>query len=225
VAALVDTAAQLEWERHALGQISVGAERASVARDLHDSVAHCMTVIVLQAAAARRVWATDTDRAAGHVAVLQQAVTDAFAELRPLIVSVALGDPDPGIGINDLARLVERAAAANLNLHLELETKPPPLSEAVGRAGYRIVQEALTNAARHAPGSDVIIRIRHDDDAVHLEIVNGPPRAQPWPMAGAGKGLQGMRERAAACGGSLDVATDGGGGFKVHALLPHTPIP
>jgi signal transduction histidine kinase len=224
LAALADTATELEQERQTLARLSVAAERARVARDLHDSVAHAMTVIVLQAAAARRMWTADPDRAAAHVVVLGELIDQALNELRPLAVSLALDNPGAGLSATDMAVLVERAAAANLNVHLDLEADPPVwCAPVVGQAGHRIVQEALTNAARHAPGSDVVIRIHYDDAAVHVEIANGPPRAQPWPLSGPGKGLQGMRERVAACGGSLQAAADGAGGFSVHALLPHAP--
>ncbi|HEX3426607.1 MAG TPA: histidine kinase, partial [Acidimicrobiales bacterium] len=125
LAALADTAIELEQERQTLARLSVAAERARVARDLHDSVAHAMTVIVLQAAAARRMWTVDPERAAAHVAVLGQSIDQALNELRPLAVSLALDNPGAGISATDMSVLVERAAAANLNVHLDLEADPP----------------------------------------------------------------------------------------------------
>jgi signal transduction histidine kinase len=204
-AAAYEDEVQREHLRRALDD-----DRARVARDLHDAVGHALTGIVLQATAAARVWESNHAIAGQHVAVLRQSVAETLDDLRPLVTAIAIDDGIPAAETG-LADLAERARHCGLTVNL-------PTRHHVDITGYRIVQEALTNAARYAPGSTVTIHV----DDTRIEVVNTAPPIPFVDRSGSGHGLRGMAERAAAHGGSLDAGPTGDGGFRVRALLPRT---
>ncbi|MGZ4627171.1 MAG: sensor histidine kinase, partial [Kineosporiaceae bacterium] len=229
LAALADAAAQLDEEQRALARARLEVEHARVAHELHDRIAHAMTIIALQAAAARRVWTADPVRAREHVAALRLTVLETVQELRPLLLSLSrgaghAGEMPPGEArLAALPVLVDQARAAGLRAALRICGAPPAsVAPAVDLAGYRVVQEALTNAARHAPGSRVTVTVRYDGPEVRISVVNGPSarrRVDP-PLPSAGHGLAGMRARVDACRGDFEAAPAPHGGFAVTARLP-----
>ncbi len=225
LAALTDAAAQEQEEEAAGARRAVAEERLQIARDLHDAVGHALTAIVMQATAARRVWDTDPVRAAEHVAALRETASQAVQELHVLVISVAVGgDALPaGIsGVEDLAALAEQARRTGLPVRFAIAGTGVPVSPAVSRAAYRIAQEAITNAARHAPGARVEMTACFTAAGLIVEVTNRPPA---WPALQAdgasGHGLPGMQERAGACGGTVAAGPRPDGGFTVLARLPY----
>jgi signal transduction histidine kinase len=194
-------------------QKALDEDRARVARDLHDAVGHALTGIVLQATAAARVWDSDRWAAVEHATALRRTLAETLDDLRPLVTAIALDEGVPA-GESGLQDLVERARRCGLTVELAAPGR-------VDADTYRIVQEALTNTARYAPGATVTVRL--DNDMV--EIVN---TASPYPVADRGAprhqrdhhGLRGMAERAAALGGRVEAGPTADGGFRVLALLP-----
>ena len=217
LARLADTAVAIEDEREQLAGAARAAERTRVARELHDAVAHAMTVIVLQAGAARRVWSSDPELASEHTATLRETVTELITELRAMIVTLAGGER---AGIERLDRLLELAGASGMRVDVEVTGDRGVLAPALEHTAYRVLQEALTNAARHAPGADILVRLDFGRSGVALEVANetrSPPAAA---TNGPGQGLRGMRERVEACGGRLATGTGTPGRFTVRAWLP-----
>ncbi len=207
-------------------------QRARLARDLHDAAGHMMTVIVLQASAARRVWDSRPDLAGEHVAVLRRTLAEALGELRPLLLSLSLADVPAAIGLAGLPTLADRARACGLRVALDVnpgasagvealaDLDRAPLPRAVDAAAYRIVQEALTNAARHAPGAFVRVKITRTKQTLAIDVSNTPPADRPALSTSAGHGLSGMAERSATCGGTFAAGPRPGGGFGVRAVFP-----
>jgi signal transduction histidine kinase len=219
LSALADTADEIEREHYLLARETLIEERNRVARELHDAFAHSMTVIVLQAGAARRAWTTNPELARGHAAVVHQTLQETIAELRELILAVA-EDQDRAAAVPRIERLINRARAAGMYVALLIDGSQRPAAADVEHTAYRIVQEALTNAARHSPGAEVRVRVRFSETELAIEIENGPCRREADIGEGVGHGLHGMRERAASCGGELAATQPPGGGFLVAARLP-----
>jgi signal transduction histidine kinase len=197
----------------------LAADRSRVARDLHDAVGHAMTAIVIQATAAARIWDQRPELAAEHVAALRRTLAEVLADLRPLVSSVTL-DSDAATGLAGLPELAARAARTGLVVQLDVAQPDSALDARVDAVGYRVAQEALTNAARYAPGSTVRIRLAYPPEGVDLEISNGPAAHPPADPAGSGHGLRGMAERVSGCGGFFTAEPDGEGGFRVLVRLP-----
>ena len=220
--ALEERAVWLEQEREHDARAAVAEERRRIARDLHDVIAHSVSVMTVQAGAARLLLATQPDRARVPLLSVEHTGRQALTELRRLlgILRTEEGEaalsPQPGLA--DLERLLEQVRAAGLPVELSLEGQRRPLAPGVDLAGYRIVQEALTNAIKHAGPARAHVAIRYAPDEVELEITNDG-------LTGAnggegGHGLVGMRERAALYGGELEAGCRDGGGFVVRARLP-----
>lgn len=194
-------------------------DRARLAREVHDAVGHALTGIVLQATAAARVWDSRPDAAHEHVATLRGGVRSALDELRPLVSALGL-DPAPPSGLTGLAALVTNAQARGLRVELSAD-QPTRVSEVADRAAYRIVQEALINCERHAPGSRVAITVATEPGAtIRIAVRNGAPSLPPAALPGPGHGLRGMAERVAELGGTLTAGPEPDGGFLVSAVLP-----
>ncbi|HEU4658657.1 MAG TPA: histidine kinase [Capillimicrobium sp.] len=215
--------AEEERERHA--ELAVAEERRRIARELHDVVAHSMSVMVVQAGGARRIGERDPARAAGAAAQIERTGREALSEMRRLLGVLRVDGAEtplaPQPGMDRLAALVERARAAGLPVELAVEGDRRSLPAGVDLAGYRIVQEALTNAMKHAGSAPTSVRVRYGDDAVELEVANDEPaRGATLRSEGAGHGLIGMRERARVVGGEVDAGPRPGGGFAVRARLP-----
>jgi signal transduction histidine kinase len=214
---LADAVAGLEEERQQLARTALAAERMRVARELHDAVAHAMTVIVLQAQAARRVWRNDPKLAAKHTATLRKTVSELISELRAMMVLLVGGEQS---GTERLEDLLERARASGLQVDLEVRGDRASLPLALQHTAYRVLQEALTNVARHAPGADVHVRLDFDCSGLGLEVTNSTPSMSPPASDGSGQGLRGMRERVEASGGRLSAGAQRPGSFSVRAWLP-----
>ncbi|MFJ5234413.1 sensor histidine kinase [Kitasatospora sp. NPDC088391] len=208
---------------------AVTDERLRIARELHDVVAHHLTVITVRAEVARAVAAANPEEAERTLALVGAAGRTALTEMRRMLG--VLRSPGDGAGSGAAPGLADLAALADgAGPRVELSVDPdPPLPPGVELAVYRIVQEALTNVVRHAGSADCRVSLsRPDPGAVEIEIVNdAPPRAParfspllPSRRSGGGHGLVGMRERAAVCGGTFSAGPLATGGFRVHARLP-----
>jgi signal transduction histidine kinase len=202
---------------------AVGDEQARIARELHDVIAHSVSVIVVQASAAEDVFDTRPDQARAALRSIEQAGRDALRELRTLLSGSGPGSPDPTQPQPGLARLDELAEPlrlGGLNVVVRTEGEKPELPAGVDLSAYRIVQEALTNTLRHARATRADVTVRYADGAIDVEVRDdgrGSPGAE---VNGAGRGLVGMRERAALLGGTLEAGPMPGGGYRVHAHLP-----
>ncbi|MEU6482159.1 sensor histidine kinase [Streptomyces sp. NPDC047017] len=214
-------------------------ERSRIARELHDVVAHHMSVISIQAQVAPHLTENPSDELKENLAGIRQNALEALAELRRVLGVLrsphpedpyGLGEPGPGAAprgpqptLDRLGALVENTRAAGLTVALEIEDsrgRAQAYPPGVELSAYRIVQEALSNALRHAPGSTVRVEITHIPDGLCLSVINSRPQQPVPPSPGAGHGLLGMRERAAMLGGHVSAARTLHGGFNVTAFLP-----
>lgn len=206
---------------------SVLEERARIARDLHDVVAHHMSIVVVQAQSAPYRLTSVTEETKAELEAIGANVRASLNEIRALLGVLRCDDettelgPQPGIaGINEL---IENSRRAGVDVSLTISGDPPPTSELCGVALYRIMQESLANAVRHCPGAPVTVTMEHGPNATAVTVSNGPAAV---PGSGetstGGSGIAGMRERAAAIGGSVDVRTLPDGGFEVRADIPAT---
>jgi signal transduction histidine kinase len=203
---------------------AVTEERTRISRELHDVVAHAMGVMVVQAGAARVIIDRDPAGAAAAVQRIEDSGRTGLAEMRRLVgiletdeEAAALG-PQPGL--DQLEELLERMRETGLPVEAKVEGTPRNLPPGVDLTAYRVVQEALTNALKHAGPAHARVVLRFDDDALGVEIADdglGPPTAGTRP---SGRGLIGMRERVALFGGSLETGARPGGGFVVRARIP-----
>lgn len=199
---------------------SVRYERARIARELHDIVAHCMSVVVVQAAAARRV--ADPDLTAGALNAITATAAEAGEEVNRLIKLLHPAEPRVDAGLAVVTELVARARATGLSVSASItnvdETVSPPIADTV----HRVVQEAITNALKHAPGAPIRITIDSGERTLHATIINDPAPADLSALhtIGGSNGLTGMRDRVARYGGTLDAGTTPDGGWRVAATLP-----
>lgn len=229
VALLLERLAVAERTREQEATRRVEQERMRIARELHDVVAHTLTTITVQAGVAGHLLEGDPEHARGALALIEDAGREAIGELRAILG--VLRDPDesdapraPTPGVDDIAGLVRRVREAGLDAELAVAgTRGGRLSDVVSLAAYRIVQESLTNARRHAPGATVCVQVSFAPDSLTLAVRNAAAMAH---NAGStsGVGIAGMAERAAAVGGSLR-AEPGAGGFLVTATLPYVLPP
>jgi signal transduction histidine kinase len=202
---------------------AVMGERARIARDLHDVVAHHVTAIAVQAETARLTVEGIPDEGRAHLEAIGNTARDALAEMRRLLgvfreEAATRAERTPQPGLARLHELVETARAAGTPVQLTLRGDAVPLPPGVDLCAYRILQEALTNARRHAPGASVELELEYDADLLHLRVRDhGPGPAEP---DADGHGLLGMRERAIMVGGTLSTGPADGGGFAVEAELP-----
>ena len=201
-------------------------EKAKVARELHDVVAHHMSVIAVQAASAEYRIEGLSEEARKEFTEISEQSRSSLAELRR-ILGVLRGEDDglqlaPQPGIEDLPRVIEHVARAGTQVELS-SNDLTGLGQAVSIATYRIVQEALSNVVRHAPGSAARVTIDRTLSAIEIVVTNAPPAGHAQPMPGSGHGVRGMRERASALGGTLSTGHTGDGGYEVRAWLPTQP--
>jgi signal transduction histidine kinase len=243
-ARLEATAAELEAERATYVELAVERERLSIARDLHDVVGHAMSLVVLQAAAGRHLARHDPQAAAEALAAIADAGREARTEVERLRGVLQAG---PAPGLDALGEVVARAAAAGVDVRVRGGGGTASLSPEADRAAFRVVQEALTNALRHAPGAAVEVALERRDGTLVVEVVNGSPRdlglgsragdgahregggtgrdgGGAGRDGGGGHGVRNMAERVAAVGGRLDAGPrddgTGRGGWRVRATLP-----
>lgn len=213
---------ELEAEQDAFTRLSVRRERGRIARELHDIVAHQLAVMVIQAGAGRMAAPGRRDGAAGQFATIRDCGAQALAEMARL-VDILLAD-STNAGDDRLQNLIDQAQAGGLRLHVEPLPAGAPLPAAVQERAYRVVQEGLTNAMKHAPGADVHVRLVVEGDVLEIEVRDeGGTTAPTLADSGSGLGLRGMRERLQAGGGSLAAGPDGDGGWCVRARLPILP--
>jgi signal transduction histidine kinase len=212
---------ELRAEQEVFAEESVRYERARIARDLHDVVAHCLSVMVVQASAGQRM--TDSGEVAEALESVATAAAQAQTEIGTLVELLA-GEIPSGASprLAMIGELVGRASATGLTVNCRFEGDCDHLDDAASETAYRVVQEALTNAFKHAPGAPVDITVHGDGAGVTVDIVNAAPRESPAGLArsGGGYGLAGMRERVDACGGSLTSGPTTAGGWQVSAALP-----
>ncbi|MDX6210587.1 MAG: hypothetical protein QOE24_2978 [Frankiales bacterium] len=208
---------------------SARGERARIARELHDIVAHHISMIAVQAETARLTTAGMPPAGAQRLSSIGDTARAALTEMRLLLgvlredrEDVDTADLQPQPGLRQLNELLDEArAATGAGTRLIIRGPADPLDPGVELAAYRIVQEALTNARRHAPGAAVDVELYYADDAVRLRIRDNGPGCQD--VAPTGHGLLGMRERAAAVGGQVHTGPAPGGGFLVETVLPVKP--
>jgi signal transduction histidine kinase len=223
VAELHERAVRAEREAERERLLAAATERARIARDLHDSAGHAISVIAVRAGAARLRHQQDPDRSLAALEAIEELARHTAAELDQLVGTLREGasangavEAPPGLG--SLDTLIARHRAAGLEVTLATSGAPRPLGTAADQAAYRILQEALTNAARHGTGS-ARIQLGFGDAAVELAVTNPVP-AGGAPRSGGGHGLIGMRERASLLGGDLE-AERADGVFRVHARIPY----
>ncbi|KAA6436279.1 sensor histidine kinase [Agrococcus sediminis] len=213
--------AEIQAQQALLADQAVSLERLRIARELHDVVAHHVSAMGVQAGAARRVLAADPERAADALRHVEQSARDAIGELRSLVVTLRSEDEPTGApDLDALPELVASAVASGQRVALQTIGEPRPVTPMVGLGAYRVVQEALTNARKHAgPSAQVDVRVRFLDDELEVEVADDGHGGGPgW--HGAGAGLVGMRERIAALGGALEVGPRSRGGWLVRARVP-----
>jgi signal transduction histidine kinase len=221
----------LEGTREERIKLAILQERSRVARDLHDMVAHGVTVMVVQAGAARMVAETDPSRSEETLTRVEAMAGEALQELSTLAGSLipdgSRGDePMLASGLDGIQSLIERERSTGLDVDLGVEGESRPLDPALEISLYRIAQEALTNVRKHAGGARAEVTIRYLPGVVEVEVVNAISRpAAPSSVAGFGRGLIGIRERAALFGGESTAGSIPGGGFRVLARLPLELVP
>ncbi len=201
---------------------AIESERMRIARELHDVIAHHVTAMSIQAAAARRLLDKDPARAEASLKDVESSARSAVADLRTMVMTLRANETDDSAlpTLADLDELVD--GARNDGVHAELDRigPPPEVSPVVALALYRVAQEALTNVRKHAgPTAKVDVRLRNSGDLVELEV-SDDGRASKASVPGTGTGLVGMRERIAAVGGTLDAGPKERGGFLVRVAVP-----
>ncbi|MEN3304822.1 MAG: hypothetical protein V7603_1024 [Micromonosporaceae bacterium] len=224
-AAETQLAEQAELRRHDLARQAVLEERGRIARELHDVVAHHMSMIAIQAEAAPLKIPDLPPEAAQTLAAIRGAAREALAETRRVVGLLREDDEEiervPQPGLERLDDLVAGAVSAGLTVRAAVLGVPRPLPAGVDLSAYRIVQEALSNAARYAPGAQVRVEVRYGADELSLSIVDSGGSGSAVPDVDGGHGLVGMRERVAMLGGRLSVGGCEDGGFAVEASVPY----
>jgi signal transduction histidine kinase len=236
-AKLEELNARLERERDLKARWAVAEERARIARELHDVVAHSVSVMVVQAGAARRLVDGDPGQAKQALGSIESTGRQALAEMRRLlgvmrrdgedrVAGNGAGGLAPQPSLADLDALVTGAQEAGLEVALEVEGMPRPLAAGVDLSAYRIVQEALTNCIKHAGPARATVLLRYRRDELELQVSDDGRGVIGWQdgdREDGGHGLIGMRERVAVLGGNLRIGPRPGGGFLVDARLPLEP--
>jgi signal transduction histidine kinase len=218
-AAALQRAEELDRRRAEEAAAAVAAERRRIAHELHDAVSHSLAMITMQAGGAQDVVATDPDRAVESLRTIERAARQGLTEMRQLLG--LLDEPasrEPSPDLDRVPALIEGALAAGVDARLLTTGTPRPVSAALGATGYRIVQEALTNAARHGGRCSAAVTLGWTPSVLRIEVVNDLRAGTAAP--GSGRGLAGMRERAVVVGGRLEAGLRADGRFAVTAELP-----
>jgi signal transduction histidine kinase len=227
LAALEERAHLLELERDQEMRLAATAERARIARELHDVVAHSLSVVIAQADGGRYAGKSDPEAATGALEAIAATGRQALTDMRSLLGVLREGGgeeygPQPDVAA--IPALVEDVRASGLDVDLIVEGEPQPLPAGPQLAAYRIVQESLTNVLKHAgPASRAWVRLQWRADALEMSVLDDGRGASAaiGSSDGAGQGLRGMRERAQLHGGRLEAGPRSGGGYGVHAALPY----
>ncbi len=222
-ASLEDRAARLERERDAQAQIAAAAERARIARELHDVIAHNVSVMVVQADGASYALDSSPERARQALGAIASTGRQALAEMRRMLGVLRSDDDTTGVvplpGIEQLGELLEQTRASGLAVSFTVQGVPGPLPGGLALAAYRIIQESLTNTRKHGgPQASAQVLLRYCEDVMMLQITDDGRGAAE--ADGAGHGLTGMRERVALYNGTLHAGPRPGGGYQVTARLP-----
>jgi signal transduction histidine kinase len=215
---------ELADEQAVFAELSVRRERARIARELHDIVAHHLTVVVVQAGAGRMSTLGPSQRGSERLAVIRQSCDQALEEIARLLDIVHAVDGPTHGGAGRWRLLIEQARAGGVDLQISTAPAGAQLPADIDDHAYQVVREGLTNTIKHAPGAHVRVRLALDQDHLGIEVRDdGPRHAERLGGAGAGLGLVGMRERLEATGGTLEAGPDLGGGWRLHATLPVAP--
>ena len=214
---------EAEQARAVVAERAAAEERARIASELHDVVAHSVSVMVVQSSGVRRLLREDQHRERDALLSVEQIGRQALTEMRRMLGVMRPGDEAPAAlapqpGLQHLDHLIAQVVEAGLPVTLRVEGERTPLPPGVDLSAYRIVQEGLTNALKHAPGSHAEVIIRFLDNKVNLEIADDGNEASV--EDGLGHGLVGMRERVALYGGTLEAGPREGGGYVLRAELP-----
>lgn len=225
-AQLADLAMQLESEREEKAQLAVAAERVRIARELHDVVAHSISVIAVLAGAGRHTLQDDRQRTQEAFQAIESTARQALIEMRRLLGLLReqgeLTTTAPLPGMDNHAELIELARRAGLSVDVDVDGEARTLPTGIDLAAYRILQEALTNVRNHAPGARAAVRIRYGSQDIEIEVRDDGAGAEATRRRaeGGGHGLIGMRERVALYGGEIDAGPLPERGFRVKARLP-----
>ncbi|MFF5210749.1 sensor histidine kinase [Streptosporangium sp. NPDC000396] len=221
--------AELQQDQEETMRRAVQEERSRIAGELHDVVTHNVSVMLIQAGAARKMMQTEPKRSEQALLAVEASGRAAMAELRHVMGLLAgpdgerPGNPGDGLepqpGLDQLDSLVERVRAAGTPVTLSVSS-PGPLPAGVDLTAYRVVQEALTNTIKHAAGAAASVVIGHDGDWLEIEVTDTGGAAETRSRTGNGRGLIGLRERLAVYGGTLDAGPRTGGGYRIKARIP-----
>jgi signal transduction histidine kinase len=217
---LEQLAVQLEREREERARAAVAEERTRIARELHDEIAHAMSVIAVQADAAEGALGRDPALVERPLLAIRETARDALSDMRRVLGALRSGEqaqlaPEPGLA--RLGSLLEQTRASGLEVDLRIEGEPVPLPPPLDLAAYRVVQEGLTNVRKHAAARRVEVVVRYDRDAVGVEVSDDGDGAGAG--GGTGRGLAGIRERVALLGGEF-AAAPRSTGFALRVTLP-----
>jgi signal transduction histidine kinase len=221
---LEERAVRLQRERALSMRVARADERQRIARELHDVVAHSVSVMVVQAGAARTMLTRQPDQAADSLLAVESSGREALSELRNMLGVLTEVEAEPELapqpGLDQLDALVARVKQAGLPVDVRVDgSRPRDLSPGLDLTAYRIVQEALTNTLKHANGATAAVHIEYGAHDLRVEVVDSGGTVLTE-RGGSGRGLLGMRERVALYGGQLDAGQRPGGGFAVRASLP-----
>ncbi len=222
-AALEARAERLEREQEQAARVAVQNERALIARELHDVVAHSVSVMIVQAGAARRVMDEQPGEARAALASIETTGREALAEMRRLLGILRSDDGPaplaPQQGLANLGQLLANARSAGVSVELSIDGDPRPLAPGIDLAVYRIVQETMTNTIKHAAPTRATIRLAYEPSTIVVDVRDaGPPSATG--AVGSGHGLVGMEERVRIYGGKLEAGPSPDGGFAILARIP-----
>ena len=221
-------ARQAVAESGELARSAVSDERARIARELHDVVAHSVSIIAVQAGAAEELIERDPDKARQHMVSVRRTAREAMSEMRRLLDVLRTDEPGyvPQAGLARLPDLLEETRAAGVPVELVERGERPRLAPGLDLVAFRVVQESLTNVRKHAPGASTQVQFRYGPKTLELEVVNEAGKTPTSANGGrAGHGLIGMRERVRLFDGSFDAQPIANGGFRVTATLPLTEEP
>jgi signal transduction histidine kinase len=220
-----ERAARAEREREERARSAVTEERARIARELHDVVGHSVSVMTVQASAVRRLLRPDQQREREALLVVERTGREALAEMRRMVGVLRRPEEGPALApqpsLEHVERLVEQAREAGLSVELRVEGDPQPLPAGVDLTAYRLVQEGLTNALKHAQAERAQVVVRYGDG--DLEVTVSDDGRGAGSGDGGGHGLVGMRERVAIYGGELEAGPREEGGYRLRAKLPVVP--
>jgi signal transduction histidine kinase len=220
---LQEQAEELRAAQEAAAGRAVLQERVRIARELHDVVAHHVSVMGIQASACRRALEKDPVKAVTALTAVEAGARTAVDELRRMLGALratsAEVEPAPGAGIDRIGEIADRAREAGLEVHFGTYGDPAPLPESLSQAAFRIVQESVTNTLKHARAGTLDIRVRYLAGELELDVADDGHGGAA--AGGSGMGLIGMRERVAVHDGTLEYGRRGGGGYRVRARLPY----